>query len=303
MRCEGCDRELPAGAKFCATCGTPVPGLERAAELVAMARTSGLAQPTGMANLPDIPEPAPLPGEALPDLGTPAMPAQTMDWVPSSSEARETLERYRREAAQLLAGSLEEEIEEQLERAVMPEHVGMGGAPQGRMIDTRHEEAGRLAPPPPPPPEREAPEHVAMGERSLTAPMVQPSPRAPVRGDLLADSLRPRSAEQISEDSEATGGKCCAYGCITLAILLALFMLGMLWLKNAEEDRPPPSAHAPVAIEHTIAQAADVPAAAPRGHRGMMPDAQERQHAHSPSPADGRMSDHVLHQLRQADAR
>ena len=66
MRCEGCDRELPEGARFCATCGTPVPGLERAAELVQLASTSGLVQPIGTGNVPDIPEPAPLITTTLP---------------------------------------------------------------------------------------------------------------------------------------------------------------------------------------------------------------------------------------------
>jgi len=324
MRCEGCDRELPEGARFCATCGTPVPGLERAAELVQLASTSGLVQPIGTGNVPDIPEPAPLPAEQLTIAEPAAIPAPaplpgeavaeidvsmaTPTYEPSSAAARETLERYRREAAELLTEGLEEEIEERigerLEAITPPEHTGMGRAPQGRMIDVEYEEGGPFAPPPPPPPPAEAgrPEHVAMGERSLTASMVSPGERRRVRGDLLADSIRPRTTEQVREDSEATGGKCCAYGCVTLAILVALFILGLLMLQQADERRPPPSARAPAAVERVIAQAVDASAAASQGHRGMMPDARERQHAYSPSPTDGRMPDHVLHELRQGDA-
>ncbi len=320
MRCEGCDRELPEGAKFCATCGTPVPGLERAAELVQMARTSGLAQPMVTANVPAIPEPAPLPaeqlsiakpaaipepaplpGEALPDLGTPAMPAPGMTWQPSSSEARETLERYQREAAELLSEDIEEESEERFDQADLEAYAAMATARHGQVGDLQYGETTPL-PPPPLPPEEERVEHVAIGERSLTAPMVRPRERRRVRGDLLADSIRPRTAEEVREDGEPTGGKCCAYGCVTLAILLALFMLGMLWLQQAEERTPPPSARAPAAVERVIAQAVDASAAASEVHRGMMPDARERQHAYSPSPTDGRTSDHVLHELRQGDA-
>ena len=281
MRCEGCDRELPESARFCATCGAPVP--ERAAALVQAARMEGLTTPSVRADVPEVPDPAPLPAEqssiaepagipepaALPGetVTETVMPAPGRAYEPSSVAARETLKRYRREAAQLLSEDLEEQVEERiserLEEIAPPEHRGMGGAPQGRMIDVEYQEGGPFAPPPPPPPPEEGrPAHVAMGERSLTASMVRPRERRRVSGDRLADSLRPRTAEQVRADAEPTGARCCAYGCITLAIVVALFMLVMLWLQSVEDRRPPPSARAPMAAERMIAQAGAAPAGA-----------------------------------------
>ncbi len=321
MRCGSCGRDLPEGAQFCAYCGTRVPGLQPAAELVKLASTSGPARTSLTADVPDlpqpaevapeapeiaeppeVPEPASLPGESRSDLSMLPMPTPV---VPSSAQVREMVERRRREAAELLTEGVEREITQRVQVPSSPESATPDGLPKGEMTGEEYADGHAIPPPPSPPASLEGrPEHVAMGQRSLTASMVGPRQRRPVRGHLPADSLQARSAEEAAGADEPTGARCCTYGCITLAIVLALSILGMLWLVSAtHEPKPPPAARAPTTIERMIAQVEGTAMTAHEGPRGMTLYAQQRPHTHSPSRADGRMSDDVLHELRQADAR
>lgn len=236
MRCEECGRTLPEDAQFCPSCGTRTGAGVRAQELVARARTTGLTGPAGAGDVPPIPEPAQPPptsravaehGLGLPEIPEPALlpgeeqPAADLAALTAahvtqlSRRAQEALEQKRREAADAerarrdaaaaLAQQAQLELAERV--AAQPQHVGMA--------QLREERAHAVPPPPPPPPPayfEEAgsarPEHVS-----------------------IAQVLEARDQEQAAAAPTAEGatipaGRCCLLGCAALAAVV--FVLAML---------------------------------------------------------------------------
>ncbi len=294
MRCESCGRSLPDDARFCANCGASVRGRSRADELVEPARTGGLVGSGDAAGVPEIPERAELPppkgelGADVPDIPEPAPLPGGEGAAPTPAEALgvvrppapDDLARVRREAAATIVEGIDSAL-------AGPPTVAV--RPAGREAETGRPQLLPPPPPaPPPPPPEERARHEGMGALVLEA-------------ERRARAERPESPQE--EQVEIEGSRCCAVGCIALAVtILVLLLIGLL-VQRAEEG-PPPSARATPAIERQVgwgpATPHDVTAGTHPDLRGLprIEDVEER--TTSPRHSDGRMGRDVLHQLRKA---
>lgn len=227
MRCESCGKVLSEDSAFCSECGVRTRP-HSAGELAQLARSTGListesgAGPAipepaeAAADIPSIPEPAPLPGEKL-TAGWDAARAAQAEGREEFVAAAHVREEKRR-AAQALLEAADREIEEELGfpeqsdtmiwQQQTPEaggHVGMGTAP----------------PPPPPPPLPPAEERVWADVRERSALHGVGTPGGTALDPLQMSVRRLIRGAQVDGEVDAqSSSRGC--GCIALAIFLFL---------------------------------------------------------------------------------
>ncbi|MGM0494734.1 MAG: zinc-ribbon domain-containing protein [Armatimonadota bacterium] len=225
MRCENCGTNLPEDAVFCPECGGR--GRSRSAkEMIDLSHTTGLVRGREAGEVPsvpdpseppdavpDIPQPSPLPD--APDTAIPTGRAAATDATALSGVDRARLREEARRAAQALAETAQDKLSEELAEIAEKE----------KLIEERGYEVEEVYPseaPPPPPTSTEERMWEDTQERARLHGVGMPWGEETEAG---RDEGAERIGEKIEAAAEEDGGKCCAWGCVTLFVLIFLFFI------------------------------------------------------------------------------
>ncbi|MFP4249989.1 MAG: zinc-ribbon domain-containing protein [Armatimonadota bacterium] len=226
MRCESCGTDLPEDAAFCPECGERNRALS-AGEMIDLTHTSGLVRGREAGEVPSVPEPAGAPegtpeipdAAPLPDASGGAIPtgqAAATDATALSGVDRARLREEARRAAQALAETAQDTLREELAEIAEKE----------TLIEQLGQEVEEVSPSEePPPPSAEERMWDDTQERARLHGVGMPWGEETVSGGGEGDGADERIGEKIEAAAEEDGGKCCAWGCATLSVLLFLFFI------------------------------------------------------------------------------